>query len=162
VYLDNAATSRIAPKVLEAMMSAMTGMFANPHSPHDAGREAAAAVQKARETIAKALGANVSPKEILFTSGGTEANNLALRGVVLKELRKRRAGVGNPVHLITTTIEHDSVLETVKDLTRAPWFCEVDFVKVDGEGRVDLVRFFVFVGFVFCGFFGVGLTLQNG
>ena len=103
IYLDNHATTPVDPRVREAMVRAMGPEFANPGSTsHAPGRAAAAAVARAREQIAALL--NAQPSEIVFTSGATEANNLALLGAVRR-------------HVITTQIEHPAVLETVEHLT---------------------------------------------
>src|SRR6476659_7089089 len=101
IYLDNAATTPIAPEVVEAMMPYLTEKFGNASSIHHFGQEAKAAVDKARHQVAGLI--NARPNEIVFTSGGTEANNLAIRGL----------GQGNPSsgkHIITSAIEHSAVI----------------------------------------------------
>lgn len=118
IYLDNAATTRLLPEVRAAMDSAP---FGNPSSLHAAGRAARKAVEDARETTADILGC--SPKEVLFTSGATEANNLAILGTL-------RPGQ----HVVTTAVEHPSVLEACA----AAEGVEVARVPVDREGRVSV------------------------
>src|SRR5216110_2845652 len=100
VYLDNSATTPVAPEVVDAMMPYLTGKFGNASSIHFFGQEAKAAVDKARHQVAALI--NARPNEIVFTSGGTEADNLAIRG--LCEANKQH---GN--HIITSEIEHSAV-----------------------------------------------------
>jgi cysteine desulfurase len=110
IYLDNHATTPVDPRVVEAMLPFLTERFGNPGSTtHVFGREAEDAVQQAREQIAAGIGA--SPKEIIFTSGATESNNLAIRGVAERQQTKGR-------HLISVTTEHPSVLEPLRKLAR--------------------------------------------
>ena len=104
-YLDHAATTPVLPEVKEAMLPFLEEDFGNPSSVHAAGRRAKAAVEEARERIAAALGA--SPSELVFTAGGTEADNLAIKGAV----RKLR---GNGDHIVTTSFEHHAVLDTIE------------------------------------------------
>lgn len=125
-YLDNAATTRIADDVRSAVDGALRESFGNPSSLHAAGRAARRSVEDARERIASALGAD--PKEILFTSGATESDNLALFGVC-EALRGR----GN--HVVTSAVEHPAILETCRTLERRGF--EISRVPVDGQGRVD-------------------------
>jgi cysteine desulfurase len=127
VYLDNAATTAVDPRVLEAMMPFFQQQFGNPSSAHRTGLVAHAALESARRSIAERLGA--SPEEIVFTSCGTESNNLALRGVALA-----REGQGK--HLITTTIEHHAVTHTLEQLAECFGF-EVTQVPVDHHGVVN-------------------------
>ena len=103
IYLDNAATTPLAPKVLEAMMPYMTDFFGNPSSSHSFGRKTKTAIENSRRTIAKAL--NCSPAEIFFTSGGTEADNLAMHSAVYDQGCK---------HIITSLIEHSAVIKTAQ------------------------------------------------
>ena len=126
-YLDDAATTPVRREVLEAMWPYLTGEFGNPSSTHRLGEAAASALGDARATVAGWLGARAS--EITFTSGGTESNNLAIKGIAL----------GNPrgKHLVTTAIEHEAVLESVDYLRRAHGF-EVTIVGVDDQGLVDV------------------------
>ncbi len=122
VYLDNNATTPMLPEVLEAMRPYFGEHFGNASSIHHHGQETRAAVEHARESVAKLLGCRAS--EIVFTSGGTEADNLAIFGVV-------RPGD----HVITSTIEHHAVLNACKHL--AANGCEVTCIPVDGRGVVD-------------------------
>ena len=122
VYLDNNATTPVLPEVLEAMRPYFGERFGNASSIHHHGQETRAAVERARESVATLLGCRAS--EIVFTSGGTEADNLAIFGLA-------RAGD----HLITSTVEHHAVLNTCKHL--GPEGCEVTYIPVDGRGLVD-------------------------
>jgi len=122
VYLDNNATTPVLPEVLEAMRPYFGEHFGNASSIHHHGQETRAAVERARESVAALLGCRAS--EIVFTSGGTEADNLAIFGLV-------RPGD----HVITSTIEHHAVLNACKHL--AANGCEVTYIPVDGRGLVD-------------------------
>jgi cysteine desulfurase len=126
IYLDYAATTPLDPRVLEAMMPYMTEHFGNPNSIHSFGREARRAIDEAREKIAQLL--NCQPSEIVFTSGGTESDNLALRGVAEAYRHK-----GN--HIVTTAIEHHAVLRTCKALEDMGFF--VTYLPVDEHGLVS-------------------------
>lgn len=130
LYLDTAATTPVRREVLEAMWpylaGGVEGEFGNPSSHHQLGERAAHAVQAARAVIAEQLGCR--PSEIVFTSGGTEADNLAIKGIALGDPRGR--------HLVTSVIEHEAVLESADHLRRLHGF-EVTALPVDGEGRVD-------------------------
>jgi cysteine desulfurase len=128
LYLDHAATSPVRPEVLEAMAPYLTREFGNPSSHHTVGEAAAAALEDARARIARVLGMRAG--DVVFTAGGTEANNLAVKGIVLAALNRGRR------HVITTPIEHESILESVAFLKR---FHGVDatLVPVDRAGRVD-------------------------
>ncbi len=126
IYLDYNASTPIAPEVVEAMGGSLRENFGNPSSPHWAGRPARAALTQARRQVAALLGA--LPEEIVFTSGGSEANNHAIKGAFFA-LRWR----GN--HLITTRIEHPSVIQPCRFLEMLG--AEVTYVPVDGTGRVD-------------------------
>jgi cysteine desulfurase len=123
IYLDNASTTRIRPEALAAMRSAP---FANPSSIHAAGRAARKAVEDARETIADLYGGD--PKGVTFTSGATEADNLALFGAA-EALRSK----GN--RIVVSSVEHPAVLEAAEHLTRGGF--EMALAPVDSEGRVD-------------------------
>ena len=127
VYLDHAATTPVDPLVAEAMARVLTETHGNPSSIYAEGRAARAAVDRARDEVAAAI--NADPGEIVFTSGGTEADNLALRGA-LKARRDERDG------LVTTAIEHHAVIDTARDLERHA-HVRVDVVGVDRYGRVD-------------------------
>src|SRR5438874_3181224 len=122
VYLDNNATSPLLPEVLEAMRPYYVERFGNASSIHQQGQHARAAVESARESVAALI--DCRPAEIVFTSGGTEADNLAIFGI---------AAAGD--HVITSTIEHHAVLNACHQLERNG--VEVTFVPVDGSGRVD-------------------------
>jgi cysteine desulfurase len=127
VYLDNAATTPVRPEVLEAMWPFFSQVAGNPSSVHSAGALAREAVERARETVAGVLGCR--PGEVVFTSGGTEADNLAVIGVA-RALRAR----GN--HVITTRIEHHAVLHACEQLEREGF--RVTYLPVSPDGLVDL------------------------
>jgi cysteine desulfurase len=126
IYLDHNATTPLHPRVLEKMVPYLTEQFGNPSSFYGLGREARNGLEQAREKVAGGIGARED--EIVFTSGGTEADNLALRGVA-RALREK----GN--HIITSVIEHHAVLKTCEDLATDGF--EVTFLPVDGQGLVD-------------------------
>ena len=126
VYLDHAATSPTDPRVVAAMLPYFGEIFGNPSSLHAFGQEAGAAVEGVRAKIASFLGAR--PAEIVFTSGGTESDNFAIKGVACAN-RKR----GN--HIITSAIEHDAVLKSCRSLEREGF--RVTCLPVDGEGLID-------------------------
>ena len=126
VYLDYNATTPLAPEVLEVMLPYFREEFGNPSSIHAFGQRAKAALYDARERVASLIGA--SPNEILFTSGGTEADNLAILGVL-------EAAEGGRRHLVTSSVEHHAVLNTMKALAKKG--VPVTFLKVDRAGRVD-------------------------
>src|SRR5688572_27111052 len=109
VYLDYNATAPLVPEAREAMVPFLGAAFGNASSLHRAGQEARHAVESARETIARSIGADVG--EIFFTSGGTEANNLALAGVILERKRDERS-------LAVSSIEHPSVLDMARHLEK--------------------------------------------
>src|SRR5919197_6427177 len=126
-YLDHAATTPVDERVLEAMLPYFTERFGNPSSIHRFGRAALEALDDARETLASVLGA--SRKEIIFTGGGSEADNLAVKGVALAQ---RQAGKG--AHVITSAIEHHAVLHAVEYLQAFGF--EVTMLPVDSDGLV--------------------------
>ncbi|MEW6567559.1 MAG: cysteine desulfurase family protein [Chloroflexota bacterium] len=128
VYLDHAATTPLDERVLEAMLPYFTREFGNPSSIHRWGQRAEAAVEEARRTLAELLGA--SPDEIVFTSCGSESDNLALRGVCRAEHVRRGAR-----HLLTTPVEHHAVLRTARQLAELEGF-ELELLPVDEFGRV--------------------------
>lgn len=128
IYLDHAATTPVHPAVVEAMIPYFSDRFGNPSSIYSIAREARAALDAARDTVADILGAR--PNEIIFTSGGSESDNLAIKGVAFAQ-RKR----GN--HIITSAIEHHAVLHTCEYLEKHFGF-EVTYLPVDRYGVVDL------------------------
>ncbi len=126
VYLDNAATTPMAKEVIEVMSDVMTNIFGNPSSTHAYGRQAKALLETSRRSIAKHL--NCEPSEIIFTSGGTEADNLALTSAV------KNMGVK---HIITSPLEHHAVGHTAEAIEKE-YQVKTSFVKVDEKGNVDL------------------------
>ena len=128
VYLDNAATTPIAPEVVDAMIPVMRNIFGNPSSSHAFGRESKAYLETSRRTVAKLL--NCKPAEIFFTSGGTEADNMALLTAV------QELGVTT---IITSPLEHHAVGHTAEALSRFPHI-KVKYVKVDAKGHVDIAH----------------------
>ncbi len=128
IYFDNHATTQLDPRVLQAMLPYFTEMFGNAASRNHAyGWEAEEAVEKSRGQIASLIGAN--SKEIVFTSGATESNNLAIKGVAEMYAEK-----GN--HIITAATEHKAVLDTCKHLEKKG--CRVTYLPVMGDGRIDM------------------------
>ncbi len=125
IYFDNAATTRPRPEAVEAVTRALTEDYGNPSSGHAPGRTAASALRIAREEIAAVLGCESG--EVLFTSGGTESDNLALRGAAYLQRHKRR-------HIITSGAEHDAVRETCRALAAQGY--EVTFLKPDSTGAI--------------------------
>ena len=126
IYLDNAATTRLDEEVLKAMMPYMTEDFGNPSSIHAFGRKTRSAIENARKIVAKLL--NVTPAEIFFTSGGTEADNMAIhQGVTTYGI----------THIISSPIEHHAVEHTVQTMEKEGKV-KVSWVKVDSKGNVDL------------------------
>ena len=126
IYLDHAATTPLRPEALEAMLPYLTERFGNPSSPHAFGRAARAALDEARERLAARL--NAEPRELVFTSGGTEANNLALKGAAW-------AGKARGNQIVTTAVEHHSVGHTLAYLEKFGF--EIVTLGVDRYGRVD-------------------------
>jgi len=127
VYFDNAATTMVREEAIEAMVSAMKGDYGNPSSMHSFGREAKSLLENARESVASALGAD--SKYIYFTSGGTEANNLAIFGAIDSLKHKGR-------HIITSAIEHSAVKTPIEKLEKNGW--EVTYLHPDKSGRISV------------------------
>jgi cysteine desulfurase len=128
VYLDNAATTRLDPEVLEAMIPVMAEQYGNPSSIHANGRAARSLIERARKSIAGIL--NAAPAEIFFTSGGTEADNTAIRSSI------ETLGLK---HAITSRIEHHAVLHTLEHLQKTGYI-ELSFVNLDQHGVVDVAH----------------------
>ena len=128
IYLDHAATTPVAPEVREAMLPYFGEAFGNPSSLHSVGRRARSAVDDARDRVAAALGC--ASREVVFTAGGSEADNLALRGVL------DRWGASRGRHIVVSAIEHDAVIKTVEQLAEEGR-CTVTVVSCDAQGCVD-------------------------
>ena len=129
IYLDHAATSVLHPQALEAMMPYFSTVFGNPSSIHQFGRQAKQALIEARESIASLLNANSN--EVLFTSGGTEANNLALIGFA-------RANREKGTHIITSEIEHHAVLHTLEELAKEGF--SITKLPVNENGQISFAQ----------------------
>ena len=132
IYLDNAATTKVDEEVLKTMIPYFNEKYGNASSTHFIGQEAKNALEKSRDLIAKAIGAK--SQEIIFTSGGTESNNLALKGLFFWN-KENETGKD---HIITTKIEHDCVLNTCKWLERQG--AKVTYLDVDNEGFIDMKK----------------------
>lgn len=130
LYLDHAATTPVRGEVVEAMAPFLTTRFGNPSSHHTVGEQAAAALADARARVAAVVGMRAG--DIVFTSGGTEANNLAIKGVAIAASLER----GSPVHVVTTPIEHESVLASCDYLRRAHG-ADITLVPVSHTGLID-------------------------
>ena len=129
IYFDHAATTPVDPRVLEKMLPYFTEKFGNPNSQHWFGRQTVSAVDEARDTVARLIGAKSS--EIYFTSGGTEADNWALRGAAYAMAHRGK-------HLIVSAVEHPAMITTAKELMKRGF--EVTFAEVDEYGAVDLEK----------------------
>jgi len=127
IYLDNNATTQVAPEVFEAMRPFLTAHYGNPSSGHALGRESRAAVDTARRQVADLLGAAL-PSEIVFTSCGSESNNWAIGGFLEQNPTRR--------HIITTRVEHEAVRKLCEHLSEID--CEVTWLSVDEQGGIDL------------------------
>lgn len=133
LYLDHAATTPVRPEVLAAMLPYLTDRFGNPSSHHTVGEAAASALADARARVAAVLG--FRPNDIVFTSGGTEADNLAVKGLAIGAALRRGSSSG-PVHVVTTPIEHEAVLSSCSYLERVHGFA-LTRLPVDATGTVD-------------------------
>ena len=127
IYLDNAASTAVHPEVVKEMLPYFNVQYGNPSSIHQFGRKAKNAIQKARKQVAALVGAE--PNEILFTSGGTESNNTILDGVL------KSSGEPDPEHIITSSIEHEAILQPCKDFEKAG--IKITYLPVDEYGIVD-------------------------
>lgn len=125
IYLDNAATTKVDSEVAKKVSEFFSRNYGNASSQHQLGLEAKKSLDEAREDLAKFIGAK--PSEIIFTSGGTESNNLALRGLTKANPEKK--------HIITSEIEHPSILETCEDLQKEGY--KIDYIKVSQEGIIE-------------------------
>ncbi len=130
MYFDNASTTPIDPSVVLAMREIESKHFANPSSIHSPGQQSKFVIEKSREIVANSI--NASKNEIIFTSGGTESNNLALFGCAIANREKGR-------HIITTKIEHPSVLNTCRFLETIGF--KITYIDVDIKGKIDLEKF---------------------
>ncbi len=126
IYFDHSATTPVHPDVAEEMFRYVTGIFGNPSSIHSFGREARKAVEASRNVVAQSIGAN--PEEVVFTSGGTESDHLAIKGAAYANRKK-----GN--HIITSAVEHHAVLDTCKALEKEGF--ELTVLPVDSYGMVN-------------------------
>jgi cysteine desulfurase len=129
IYLDHAATTAVDPRVVEAMLPYWTEQYGNPSSIYELGRRAHHALDQARQNVADIL--NCTPNEVIFTSCGTESDNLALRGVAFERRRRKKSN-----HIITSPIEHHAISHTVEQLEKHFGF-DVTHVPVDHYGMVD-------------------------
>ncbi|MEX0710439.1 MAG: aminotransferase class V-fold PLP-dependent enzyme, partial [Chloroflexota bacterium] len=126
IYLDHAATTPLREEVLAAMSPYLTEHFGNPSSLHASGRRARQGLDEAREGVAAILGAK--PREVIFTAGGSESDNLAIKGAAWAASARGR-------HIVTSSVEHKAVLHTCAILERSGF--EVTYLPVDRYGRVD-------------------------
>ena len=130
IYVDNNATTRVAPEVYEAMAPYFTDCYFNPSSMYEPARRAAQALGQARQKIAEGLG-GIEPEELLFTACATEGNNTAIMGTARANPARR--------HIITTAVEHPAVLEVCRELERAGY--RVTWLSVDGNGELDMAEY---------------------
>jgi cysteine desulfurase len=136
VYLDHAATTPLDPRVLEAMLPYLSDSWGNPSSLYAEAQEARKGLEAARRTMAGILGCK--PQEIIFTSGGTESDDLALRGVAYASRRRGLPAGRQGSHIVTSAIEHHAVLHTAERLEQEGF--RVTYLPVDGEGFIDLAE----------------------
>jgi cysteine desulfurase len=134
IYLDYAATTPLDQAVFEKMQPFFNSEFGNPSSVHSLGQSAAEAIEKSRKKVADFI--NSSQSEVIFTSGATESNNLALRGVLSHYYSKNGKNSPKP-HFLTSEIEHHCVLETMEELEKMD-LIETTFLKVDNKGLIKL------------------------
>src|SRR5258705_11913633 len=127
IYLDNNATTRVAPEVFNAMRPYLTDAFGNPSSAHSLGRQMKLAVEQSREQVAKLVGAS-DASEIVFTSCGSESDNWAIGGFLEQNPTRR--------HIVTTRVEHEAVRNLCEHLAQIG--CEVSWLEVDGNGELNL------------------------
>ncbi|MDO9516829.1 MAG: cysteine desulfurase NifS [Methanosarcinaceae archaeon] len=127
IYMDHGATTPVDPLVVDAMLPYFTEKFGNASSLHSFGQEAASSLEQARQQVANSIGAK--PEEIIFTSGGTESDNLAIKGIAYRNSKKGK-------HIITSTIEHPAILNSCAYLEKKGF--EVTYVAVDSEGIIDM------------------------
>src|ERR1044072_6285121 len=127
IYLDNNATTRVAPEVLDAMQPYLSEFFGNPSSAHALGREMKRAIDHSREQVATLIGA-AETSDIVFTSCGSESDNWAIRGVLATQPNKK--------HIVTTQVEHEAVRNVCRLLEQKGY--EVTWVGVDGNGELNL------------------------
>jgi cysteine desulfurase len=132
IYLDANATTPVLPEVIAAMLPFLSESFGNPSSAHHAGQRTRSAVERARDAVAALL--NAQSKEIVFTSGGTESDNLALSGILQPFLDR-----GEPAHLLTSTIEHHAVLNAAQSLEKRG--IEVTYLSTTSDGVIDPAAF---------------------
>ena len=132
IYTDNAATTRMSDTAVAAMLPCLQGNYGNPSSLHTVGQRANEALQSARETVARCLGCD--PKEIIFTSGGSEADNQAIISAA------RFGALKGKKHILSTAFEHHAVLHTLKKLEKEGWEVTLLDVHEDGVVRVDELR----------------------
>ncbi len=130
IYVDNNATTQVAPEVIESMIPFLKDLWGNPSSMHTFGGQVAKYIDEARGNIASLIGAN-NPSEIIITSCGTESDNTAIRSALAAKPDKH--------HIVTSSVEHPAVLNVVKQLEKDGY--SVTYIQVDGEGRIDLSEF---------------------
>ena len=127
IYVDNAATTRMCPAAIQAMIPCFDQIYGNPSSPHSIGQQASDILYQARKDIASCLGC--TPKEIIFTSGGSESDNQAILTAARIGLRKDKK------HILTTPIEHHAVLHTLEKLKKNGFI--IEYLPVDSMGQVN-------------------------